>query len=168
MSMRLVFRTWWPLALSWMLMALELPVIGAAIARLPDPQINLAAWGGIVYPLALIVEAPIIMLLSASTALSKDWDSYLRIRKYMLWMAGGLTLLHVLVAFTPLYDLVVVRWIDAPAEIVEPARLGLRLLLPWTGAIAYRRFQQGVLIRCGHSGAVGTGTPCPVWRCLRA
>ncbi|MEJ2551345.1 MAG: hypothetical protein P8Z41_01770 [Anaerolineales bacterium] len=158
MSMRLVFRTWWPLALSWMLMALELPVIGAAIARLPDPQINLAAWGGIVYPLALIVEAPIIMLLSASTALSKDWDSYLRIRKYMLWMAGGLTLLHVLVAFTPLYDLVVVRWIDAPAEIVEPARLGLRLLLPWTGAIAYRRFQQGVLIRCGHSGAVGTGT----------
>ncbi len=139
-------------------MAVELPVIGAAIARLPGPQINLAAWGGIVYPLALIVEAPIIMLLSASTALSRDWDSYIRIRKYMLWMAGGLTLLHVLVAFTPLYDLVVVRWIDAPSEIVEPARLGLRLMLPWTGSIAYRRFQQGVLIRCGHSGAVGTGT----------
>ncbi len=157
-GLQLVFRTWWPLALSWVLMAVELPVIGAAIARLPDPQINLAAWGGIVYPLALIVEAPIIMLLSASTALSKDWDSYLRIRKYMLWMAGGLTLLHVLVAFTPLYDLVVVRWIDAPTEIVEPARLGLRLMLPWTGAIAYRRFQQGVLIRCGHSSAVGTGT----------
>ncbi len=158
MSLQSVFRTWWPLAFSWMLMAVELPVIGAAIARLPGPQINLAAWGGIVYPLALIVEAPIIMLLSASTALSRDWDSYIRIRKYMLWMAGGLTLLHVLVAFTPLYDLVVVRWIDAPSEIVEPARLGLRLMLPWTGSIAYRRFQQGVLIRCGHSGAVGTGT----------
>ncbi len=158
MSLQFVFRTWWPLALSWILMAVELPLIGAAIARLAHPQINLAAWGGIVYPLALIVEAPIIMLLSASTALSKDWDSYVRIRKYTLWMAGGLTLLHVLLAFTSLYDLVVVRWIGAPGEIVEPARVGLQLMLPWTGSIAYRRFQQGVLIRCGNSGAVGVGT----------
>jgi hypothetical protein len=158
MSLRLVFRTWWPLAFSWMLMAVELPVMGAAIARLANPQINLAAWGGIVYPLALIIEAPIIMLLSASTALSKDVDSYVRIRKYMLWMVGGLTLFHVLVAFTPVYDLIVVRWIDPPTEIVEPARIGLRLMLPWSGAIAYRRFQQGVLIRFGHSGAVGMGT----------
>ena len=158
MSLRLVFRTWWPLAFSWMLMAVELPVMGAAIARLANPQINLAAWGGVVYPLALIVEAPIIMLLSASTALSKDLDSYVRMRKYMLWMAGGLTLLHVLVAFTPIYDLVVVRGIDPPGEIVEPARIGLRLMLPWSAAIAYRRFQQGVLIRFEHSGAVGMGT----------
>ncbi len=158
MSLRVVFRTWWPLAFSWMLMAVELPVMGAAIARLANPQINLAAWGGVVYPLALIIEAPIIMLLSASTALSKDLDSYVRIRKYMLWMAGVLSLLHVLVAFTPLYDVVVVRWMGVPSEIVEPARIGLRLMLPWTGAIAYRRFQQGVLIRFGHSGAVGMGT----------
>ncbi len=158
MSLRIVFRTWWPLAFSWMLMAVELPVMGAAIARLPNPEINLAAWGGVVYPLALIIEAPIIMLLSASTALSKDLDSYVRIRKYMLWMAGVLSLLHVLVAFTPLYDLIVVHWMGVPSEIVEPARIGLRLMLPWTGAIAYRRFQQGVLIRFGHSGAVGMGT----------
>jgi hypothetical protein len=32
------------------------------------------------------------------------------------------------------------------------------IMLPWTWAIAYRRFQQGVLIRFGHSRAVSLGT----------
>jgi hypothetical protein len=154
----MVLRTWWPLAASWALMALELPAISAAMARLPQPAINLAAWGGVVFPVALIVEAPVIMLLAASTALSRDRATYRRIRGYMLWMGAGLTALHVLLAFTPLFDLVVVTAIGPPPEIVEAARLGLRLMTPWTWSIAFRRFNQGVLIRFGHSRAVGVGT----------
>lgn len=84
-------------------MALELPALSAIIARLADPKINLAAYGGIVFPLALIVEAPIIMLLAASTALSKDWESYRKIRKFMHTTAGILTALHVIIVSTPLY-----------------------------------------------------------------
>lgn len=151
-------RTWWPLALSWLLMAAEGPAISAVAARLPNPEINLAAFGGIVYPLALIIEAPIIMLLSASTALCRDWDSYRRLRRFMTRVSIGLTILHGLLAFTPLYDLFVVRLIAPPVEIVEPARVGLMIMLPWTWAIAYRRFQQGVLIRFDHSRSVGFGT----------
>ncbi|HID89232.1 MAG TPA: hypothetical protein EYH27_01935 [Anaerolineales bacterium] len=63
-----------------------------------------------------------------------------------------------LIAFTPLYYVVAERWIGAPAEIIEPARVGLMIMTLWTWAIAYRRFQQGVLIRFGHSRAVGFGT----------
>jgi hypothetical protein len=48
--------------------------------------------------------------------------------------------------------------IHPPPEIVEAARLGLRLMTPWTWSIAYRRFNQGALIRFGHSDAVGVGT----------
>ncbi len=158
LSMERIFRTWWPLAASWFLMGLEMPSLSAIIARLPDPNINLAAWGGVVFPLSLIIEAPIIMLLAASTALSKDWDSYRKLRRYMMWAGGILTALHILVAFTPLYDFLVVGLIDPPTQIVEPARIGLRLMIPWTWAIAYRRFNQGVLIRFGHSEAVGIGT----------
>jgi hypothetical protein len=156
--MQRVVSTWWPLALSWLLMAAEGPALSAIVARLADPEINLAAFGGIVYPLALIIEAPIIMLLSASTALSKDWDSYRKLRRFMMWMGGVLTAVHVLVAFTPLYDLIVVQLIRPPAEIVELARIGLMITVPWTWAIAYRRFKQGVLIRFGHSRAVGLGS----------
>ncbi|MBN2555125.1 MAG: hypothetical protein JXA97_04225 [Anaerolineales bacterium] len=155
---RRIVKTWWPLAASWLLMALELPSISAVVARLDHPEINLAAWGGVVFPIALLVEAPIIMLLAASTALSKDWASYLKIRRFMIAAGGVLTALHLAVAFTPLFDFVVLRIIGAPPEILEPARIGLRLMTPWTWSIAYRRFNQGVLIRLGHSDAVGIGT----------
>ena len=139
-------------------MAIELPSISAVMARLADPQVHLAAWGGVVFPVALIVEAPVIMLLAASTALSRDRAVYRRLWGYMMWAGGALTGLHILLAFTPLFDIVVVRLIGPPAEIVEAARLGLRLMTPWTWSIGYRRFNQGALIRFGHSEAVTIGT----------
>jgi hypothetical protein len=139
-------------------MSAELPMVSAVVARLAQPEINLAAYGGVVYPLALIVESPIIMLLAASTALSKDWASYRKLRRFMMVAGAALTALHLLVALTPLYYVVVRGLIGAPAEIIEPARIGLIIMTPWTWAIAYRRFNQGVMIRFGHSRAVGTGT----------
>lgn len=158
LSMRCIAHTWWPLAASWLFMAIEGPTMNGVVARLAEPKINLAAWGGIVFPIALMIEAPIIMLLSTSTALSKDWDSYRKLRRFMMWAGALLTALHALVAFTPLYYAVAVRLIGAPEEIIEPARLGLMIMIPWTWSIAYRRFNQGILIRFGHSRAVGTGT----------
>jgi len=158
LSIRRIIHTWWPLAASWLFMATEGPMMNAVVARMAEPEINLAAWGGVVFPIALIVEAPIIMLLSASTALSKDWDSYRKLRRFMIWMAGALTAIHALIAFTPLYYFVAVKLIGAPKEIIEPARLGMMIMTPWTASIAYRRFNQGVLIRFGHSRAVGIGT----------
>lgn len=153
-----IFEMWWPLAGSWVLMGLELPVVSAVMARLANPEIHLAAYGGVVFPISLLIEAPVIMLLAASTALSKDWNAYRFLRRFMLLLAGSLTFLHILVAFTPLYDLVVVGILGVPNEIVEPGRWGLMLMTPWTAAIAVRRFQQGLLIRFGHTRSVGVGT----------
>ncbi|UCE62788.1 MAG: hypothetical protein JSU59_07845 [Nitrospirota bacterium] len=153
-----VFQLWWPLAGSWALMGLELPAVSAIMARLAEPEIHLAAYGGVVFPISLLIEAPVIMLLAASTALSKDWNAYRFLRRFMLQLACSLTLLHILVAFTPLYDVVVIGVLGVPNEIVEPARMGLMLMTPWTAAIAVRRFQQGLLIRFGHTHSVGIGT----------
>ena len=158
LPIRRIFHTWWPLAASWLLMTLELPALSAVIARLPDPKINLAAYGGIVFPVALIVKSPIIMLLAASTALSRDWASYKKLFRFMMIAGGSLTLLHMIIAFTPAYYFVARQLINLPENVVEPGRLGLMLITPWTWSIAFRRFQQGVLIRYGHSDAVGIGT----------
>jgi hypothetical protein len=139
-------------------MGAEVPALSAVVARLPNPEISLAAYGGVVFPLALIIEAPIIMLLAASTALCKDWASYQKIRQFMMWAGGLLTAVHILVAFTPLYYVVAEGIIGAPQVILEPARVGLMIMTPWTWSIAYRRFNQGVLIRFGRSKTVGVGT----------
>jgi hypothetical protein len=133
-------------------------MMSAVIARLAEPRLNLAAFGGVVFPVALLIEAPIIMMLAASTALSRDRDSFVRLRRFAVTAGAALTGLHALIAFTPLFDLVVVRLINPPEEIIESARLGLRVITPWTLMISDRRFHQGVLIQSGHSRAVGVGT----------
>jgi len=158
LTYRRILTVWWPLAASWLLMALELPALSAVLTRLPDAQIQLAAWGGVIFPICLIVEAPIIMLLAASTALSKDWVSYRKLHRFMITSSLLLTGLHILITFTPLYYFVVGTLIGAPAEVIEPARPGLMFMTVWTGAIAFRRLNQGLLIRFNHSGAVGVGT----------
>jgi progressive ankylosis protein len=153
-----VFRLWFPLAASWLLMGVELPLFTIFIARLEAPQINLAAYGSLAFAIALVIEGPIIQLLAASTALCGDYDSFRKVRRFMLIAAAALTLLHVAVAFTPIYDWIARSLLNVPQDIVEPGRLGLQLLTPWTAAIAYRRFYQGVLIRFERSRMVGVGT----------
>ncbi len=158
LTTRQVLVTWLPLVASWLLMSIELPTINAFIARLPNPEVNLAAYGGVVFPIALTIEAPVIMLLAAATALSRDWRSYQQLKKITLWMGGILALVHLLVAVTPIYDFIVNVILQVPEAVVEPGRSGLLYLTPWTLAIAYRRFQQGTMIRFGHSKMVGETT----------
>src|SRR5690606_17321430 len=153
-----VFRSWLPLATSWLVMGLELPIVSAVMARLADPEINLAAYGGVTMPIALLIEAPIMMLLSASTALGRDLASYRLMHRFMMGAGLVLTLIHAAFAFTPLFDLVIVPLLGPPDIVTGPARLGLQVTLPWTWAIAHRRYHQGILIRFGGSRHVSLGT----------
>jgi hypothetical protein len=153
-----IASTWWPLAASWLLMGIELPILTAVVERMDHPDVNLASYGSVVFPLALIVEAPIIMLLAAATALVRHKQSYHRLHRFMTGVSILLTAIHVALAFTPAFDWVFHQLLEAPEELLEPSRIGLRIMTPWTWAIAYRRMQQGVLIRAGLSRSVGVGT----------
>lgn len=151
-----IVRLWWPLAAGWLLLTIEVPIYTAVIARLEDPKINLAAWG-VAFPLVLILATPGISLLPTSTTLCKDWGNYQTVRRYAWWTIGLMTVLHVLMAFTPLFDWVTRDLMAAPDEVIEPARLGARLMVPYAACLAYRRFNYGVLIRFGHSRAMMAG-----------
>ena len=158
LSGKRVLKTWLPLVASWVLMSIEMPIITAMIARLSKPEVNLAAYGGVSYPVAVAIEAPIVMLLAASTALSRDWDSYRKLRKITLILGGACMFLHVLIASTPLFDFVAGVLLAVPEEVIEPARLGMLFMAPWSLGIGFRRFQQGAMIRFNHSHMVGETT----------
>ncbi len=139
-------------------MGLELPLVAAVISRLSNPEVHLAAYGGIVFPISLVIEAPVIMILVASTALCTNWGNYMLVRNFIFCLGGILTALHVAVAFGPLYGMVVQGILEAPSVIVEPGRLGLQIMTPWTMSIAIRRFYQGIVIRAGQTRLIGIGT----------
>lgn len=157
MRQRDIFWFWLPLFASWLLMTAEGPLISAAINRLPDEVVMLAAQG-IVITLSVTIESPIINLLATSTALIKDRHSYLLVRRFTIHWGILLTLLSILLAYTPLYDLVVVRWLEAPPNVSQWVKPGLRIMILWSATIGWRRFQQGVLIRFGRTHRVAWGT----------
>ena len=157
MRQRDILVFWLPLFASWLLMTAEGPTISAAINRLPNEVVMLAAMG-IVTSLSVTIESPIINMLATSTALVRDYDSYLLVRRFTIHWCIALTIVAVLVAFTPLFDIIVRGWLDLPEAVAQWVQPGMKIMVFWSAAIGWRRFLQGILIRFHHTGSIAWGT----------
>lgn len=157
LTLRAIFWFWLPLALSMLLMTIEGPWVQAVIGRKADPTLQLAAFG-IVMSLSFTIEAPIIMLLATSSALSRHKQALSVLSRFMWILTALLTVLAILMAFTPLLDAYLGRIIGLSQDIIDAARPAMVIMIPWTAFIAYRRFYQGIMIRSGNSKSVGSGT----------
>ena len=100
---RRIFRLWVPLAATWLMMSVEGTFLAAVIARLDEPTFNLAAYG-VAFAFALIVEAPIIMILSAATALVRDYESFKKLRNFSYTLNLLITLGMLLVLWRPVFS----------------------------------------------------------------
>jgi hypothetical protein len=152
-----IFIFWVPLAATWLMMAAEGPILAAIIARLTDPKFNLAAFG-VAFSFGVLIEAPIIMLMSASTALVKKRDSYMRMRNFSLTLIAICTLIMLIFITPPVFYFIVQRLIGLPENVSRLTHQACILLIPWPGAIGYRRFYQGILIRSNLTRRVAYGT----------
>jgi progressive ankylosis protein len=156
-SQKFLLLFWAPLAAQWIMMALEGPFLAAIIARMGEPTFNLAAYG-VAFAFAILVESPVIMLMSAATALVEDATSYRRLRNFANALNVGSTLLLLVVLVPRVFDLLMTTLLDLPAEVSGRVYGALWLLLPWPAAIGYRRFLHGVLIRAALTRRVAYGT----------
>jgi hypothetical protein len=127
------------------------------IARMPGPEFNLGAYG-VAFALAILIEAPVIMLMSAATSLVKDRISYLKMRNFSRGLILGTTLLLLIVLVPGVYRWLTETLLQLPAEVADLTYGALWFFLPWPSAIGYRRFLQGVLIRAGKTRLVAMGT----------
>ncbi len=157
MRQRVIFWFWLPLFASWLLMTTEGPFVSAIINRMPNEIIMLAAQG-IVVALAVTIESPIINLLATSTALVKDRATFLLVRRFTIHWAISLTVIAALLAFTPLFDLLVIDLMQTPLPVAAWVQPGLKIMTFWSAAIAWRRFLQGILIHFGLTRRVAWGT----------
>ena len=157
LNWRRIFRFWAPLLGTWLLMAVDGPLLTAIIARMADAELNLAAYG-VAFSFALVAEAPIIMLMSASTSLASSPLAYRRLRRFTAGLTALITLGMVLLLMPQPYTLLMEGVIGLSAEIAARTHWALLVLLPWPAAIGWRRFYQGVLIRSGMTKRVGLAT----------
>ena len=156
-TVRQMFTLWFPLAASIVMMVLEPSTINIALGRMADPELALAAYG-VAFSLALLVEAPIIMLLDASVARSRDRDAFVVMRRFTLGLGLIVTAIGLLVSLTPLYGLIVEDLMNIPTDVAARARPTLQILSFWPLPIAWRRAHQGVLIRAQRTAVITVAT----------
>ncbi len=152
-----IFVFWMPLASTWLMMAVEGPLLAALISRLAEPKFNLAAYG-VALSFALLIEAPVIMMMSASTALVDDLDSYRKLRNFTFALNLAVTGFQLLLVTPPVFRMVFLSWIGLVPEVAWLTHAALIILLPWPGVIGYRRFYQGIMIRSDQTRRVAYGT----------
>jgi hypothetical protein len=152
-----IFKFWMPLAATWLMMSVEGPFLAAVIARLPEAKYNLAAYG-VAFAFALLLESPIILIMSASTALVEDRVSFTRLRAFTYSLNVLITVLFGLCLLPPFFYFMTERLMGLPANVARLTHIACILLLPWPGAIGYRRFNHGILIRHGLTRRVAYGT----------
>lgn len=145
------------MALTWLMIAAEGTLLAAIIARLPEPAYNLAAYG-VAFSFAVIIEAPIIMLLSASNTLVVDDASYRKLQHFTHFLNAFITLVMVTVLFTPFFNWLAHDVMELPLKVVDLTWGCLVILLPWPAMIGYRRFYQGIMIRQKKTRRVAYGT----------
>ncbi len=157
LTYRRIFLFWGPLALTWLMMAFEQPFLIAFIARLNDAKYNLAAFG-IAGSFAMIIESPIIMLMSASTALVTGCNSYRKLKRFADILNAGVTGIQIVLLIPPVFNYIVISLMEVPEEVARIAYIALIIFLPWAASIGYRRFYQGILIRNNLTRRVTYGT----------
>ncbi len=156
-TQKAIFLFWLPLAATWIMMSVEGPFLAAVIARLPDPRFNLAAYG-VAFAFALLIEAPVIMIMSASTALADDLLKFRRLRNFTFTLNGLVTLVQLLILIPSVFSFIMLDLIAIPEEVARLVYGSLWLLLPWPASIGHRRLYQGLLIRDGRTRLVAVGT----------
>jgi len=157
LTLKKIFIFWVPLAATWFMMSMEGPFLAAVIARLAEPKFNLAAYG-VAFSFALIVEAPVIMIMSASTALVKDARSFIKLRNFTYLLNSIITVLMLIGLIPTIFFFVAENLIGLPTNIAKLTYLASIILLPWPATIGYRRFYQGILIRNNLTRRVAYGT----------
>lgn len=157
LTLKRIFYFWLPLAVTWIMMSMEGPFLAMVIARLADPKYNLAAYG-LAIAIAMLIEAPIIMIMSASTAIVEDRDSFLKLRNFTYGLNVIITACMVFLLIPPVFDFIANNLLRLPEGVDRLAHKACLLLIPWPAAIGYRRFFQGILIRNNLTRRVTYGT----------
>lgn len=139
------------------MMAAEGPVLTSIIARLADPTLNLAAYG-VAIAVGMLIEAPVIHLLSTTVALARDKASLAELKKYVFKINLLVTVGMVFIVIPPIYDLMALSILNLPIAIAEPMHWALVGMIPFPAAVGFRRSMQGVLIRNGYTRLVAMGT----------
>jgi len=98
------------------------------------------------------------MIMSASTALVENRQSFEKLRNFTYFINSAITLVMLVFLIPSVFDFISIYLIGLPEPVARLTHIATIILIPWPGAIGYRRFYQGILIRNNLTRRVAYGT----------
>ncbi|MDB2447048.1 hypothetical protein N9W79_00315 [bacterium] len=154
---RNIWMFWFPLLTTWTLMGFENPITSGLVARLPDAKENLAAFG-VAFALGLIIESPIINILSAVASLCKNKTSYTVSRNFAYLLIFLVTLTHGIILIPSVFEFISLDLIGLSQSISDLTYDSVLYLFLWPPMIGIRRFYQGVMVADGRTKQIAVAT----------
>ncbi len=146
-----------PLAATSTMMSVSTPIINAGLARMPDPELNLAVFG-IAFTLSVFLESPVFALQQAIIAWYTGSGSIRSFVRFSIGLGLALTVVECLIVFTPAAPFIFRRLLGASEELTAPAVLALRAGILFPLLVAVRSAYQGVLVGRRRSAPIAVGT----------
>jgi progressive ankylosis protein len=157
LRMKEISRFFFPLLLNVQLMSLSHSIINASLARLDDYVTALAAFS-VAMILHLFVASPSYQNHTITIAMVRGRRSRRSTLLFVLLVAGYVSLMLYLLAYTPVGSFVLVSVLGVDQAIADGARevLGILMFLPFFTGL--RGFFQGLVIRARRTGLVSSAT----------
>lgn len=130
LTYRRIFLFWGPLALTWLMMALEQPILIAFIARLNDAKFNLAAFG----------------IAGSFAMIGKEKQNYKELRNFAIYLGILVTVLISLLAFTPLAGHWFINVSGLSEDLAALSYLPLKIMILLPALTVLLNFQRSSLI----------------------
>ncbi|MCX7993315.1 MAG: hypothetical protein N2651_06560 [Fimbriimonadales bacterium] len=156
LSQRAVWRFHLPLAGTTLLTLLVHPLTAAALARLPQPELAIAAWQ-VVFGSLLALRSWGFALQEAGVAVLQQGTALRELLRFTHKVALGTTLALGILAFTPLTSVFTERLLALRGELATPVQFGLQLCLLLPALTAYGSYLRGALIHAKRTPAVYRG-----------
>ncbi len=151
-----LLSTSWPLMLNVLLWWSTPLVINSVLARTPEPDCSIAAFT-VVEAVAWFLTAPVGQMQHASLALVDSRSAHARVRIFGATLAGVVTVMLAILALPSLREFVLWTGFRLAPSLLEPAGLAFPVAALYPILYGHRQYHQGLFVRVGRPGLVGTG-----------
>lgn len=155
--MKKIFYFWLSLASTSFFMALELPIITAAISRLENSQINLAAIG-IVSALSLFIQSPVLRIMSLPLMMIRTRTSYYALRKFVFLYCIAISGMFFFIAIDPVFSKIIIPLLSLNPNMANLVQSGMLIWAIFPLFIGLRRFYHGILLYANEPKKIAIAT----------
>ncbi len=146
LTYRNIFRFFWPLAVTNILMGITMSIVNAGLTRRADSITAIAAFS-VAYVVAVFLNSPVYAAQQTALVLVKSRQSLRKVHAYLLLQAVAVFALQVVIVYSPVGRWLMMDFVGVDRFTSDLALKSILIWLPFALLISWRGLLQSFLIR---------------------